>query len=145
MGLTGDIRAALEAHLATVPGIPSSTTRWARQNVGFEAEPKENWLRVVLAPGFRDRLTAPAEGALVQSSGLLLVDLFLPIGAGPDAADTLGDAVVTRFPPGQQFTVVGGRSLRITRSIARTGVRETDWYHVPVEVGWEIETINALV
>lgn len=144
MGLSGEIRDAVEAHLAGTSGLPSSA-QWSVQNTAFQPTLGTTWVRLTFAPGFRDLLTVPASGGWVQTSGLVFVDLFFPLDRGPDTADDLSDAVVARFPPGQQFTLAGGRTLRVTRSLARGGNREKEWYHVPVEIGWEIETVNALI
>ena len=146
MAVRDEIRSTLNTHLAGTAGIPAAG-RWSNENVEFDPGSGQdgNWVRVTHSPGFRELFTFPSTGGWVQTTGLMFVDLFFPMGAGPSAADTLAAAVEARFPPGQEFTLSGSRTLRITRSLARGGFRERDWYHVPVEVGWEIQTVNALV
>ena len=143
MGLSEDLRTALAARVGTVTGIPGADYR-AGENTVFEPPIGETWLRETLVFGARTRLTAPADGAWLQHTGLYLVDVFHPENLGPGAADTLADAVLTQFADGQQYTTPSG-SLRITRATRRGGFRAEGWYQVPVEIGWEIETVQTVM
>lgn len=64
MTTTNDIRAALEAEIANVTGIPSAANR-AWENVRFKPTPNTSWVRMTLSPPGRV---------------LLSVDLILNLG-----------------------------------------------------------------
>jgi len=142
VGLPADLRAALAARLATVSGLPVAAKR-AGENTAFEVPIGSAWLRQTLLFGGRERLTAPGEGAWVVQDGIYQVDLFHPQNRGPDASDTLAESVLLKFPPGLTL-MAGAVPVRITRSRRNGGLREDDWYHVPLEVGWQLETVQTL-
>ncbi len=143
MGLSNDLRTALAARVGTVAGIPDAAHR-AGENARFDPPIGETWLRESLVFGERGRLTLPAEGAWLLHTGLYLVDVFHPEDLGTGPADTMADAIVATFGDGQQFTTSSGQ-LRVTRATRRGGFRNEGWYQVPVEVGWQIETVQTLI
>lgn len=130
------LRAALAAQLATVSGLPTVV---AGENTSTEPLLSATHLRTQLVFGRRDRLTAPANGAWVIEEGLFLVDLFAPMGEGPDAADTLARAILTAFPDGLTLIADAGQTVRCTGSRRSGGVRGDAWYQVPCEVRWRRE------
>jgi len=141
--MRSEIRAALELHLATVPGI-APTTRWSRENVTYDPVPGTPWVRTTFAPNVAERLTFPANGAFVEHAGLLLVDLFFPATpTGTAGADAVADGIITRFPSGQGFA--GIPELMVTRALVRAGRRDGAWYQVPAEIGWYFQTTQVLV
>ena len=143
MATLAELRSALETRLATVTGLPALAQR-AKENDGFQPTPGTNWVATALRPGSRELLTMPANGGWVVHTGLYLVDLYFRVTRnGTTDADTLAEAVLAQFPPGLQLTA-GAEQVRVTRSIARGGFREEGWWVVPIEVGWQVETINAV-
>lgn len=138
------LRAALSARLATVGGIP---TIIAGENTEVDPAITATWLRTQLVYGRRDRITAPAQGAYVVQDGLWLVDIFAPMGGGPDAADTLALAILAAFPDG--LTLIdtldsGGQRVRCTGSRRDGGFRGESWYQVPCQVRWQRHTTQTL-
>lgn len=143
MASLAEIRAALETRLGGVTGLPPAAAR-ARENEAFDRPAGKNWVGTALRPGSRELITAPAEGGYLAHAGLYLVDVFVPAAVTVASADTLAQAVVDRFPPGLSLPA-GAQALRILRSVARGGFRDDGWYQVPVEIGWQVETINSVV
>lgn len=143
MGLSEDLRAALAARVGTVVGVPAADHR-AGENLRFDPPIGDTWLRETLLFGERSRLTMPAEGAWLLHTGLYLVDVFHPEDLGTVPADTLGDAILNAFADGQQYTTPSGQ-LRVTRATRRGGFRNDGWYQVPVEIGWQIETVQTVL
>jgi hypothetical protein len=142
VGVRADVRAALDARLLTATGIPDADHR-ASENAGYQPIPGDPWVRAQLGFGPEELFTVPAAGGWRVHTGLYFVDLFYPLDAGPGAADTLAEAVLARFAPGQSLTG-GSTTFRVTRSQRRGGFRETDWYQVPLEVAWQVEAINTV-
>lgn len=138
------IRAALEARLATVVGIPP-VSRWAKENEAFEATVGQTWLRARLAPADERLLTLPARGGRKEIPGAWRLWLHFPVDSGVATADTLSAAMVEHFPAGLTLDA-GGETLRIDGARRWTGGRdlEVDWYTVPIDVRWHVWTFNTL-
>lgn len=85
--------------------------------------------------------TRPSQGSVGASgrdrhSGLLQVDLFVPLGTGTTAANAIADEVISTFPRGLTLTS-GALNLHVVRAYRETGGRLLDKFHqVPVSIEW---------
>ena len=144
-----ELRAALEAQLATVAGIPA-TTHWVRENAAPNDDEDadedipagDSWVETLL--GFDDgqRRELPASQSRIWHTGTWHVWLHFPVNRGSADADTLADAVVAAFPNGQGFT--SGSTTVTVRSVGRrAGVQQQNDWVVPIKVRWEVVTGNT--
>ena len=140
----GDIRAALEAQLATVAGIPDSAHR-AGENTEFRGTIAETWIRSRLGYGIERRLTLPARSARVQKDGTWRLLVQFPLNTGTAAADTLVQAIVDAFPDGQTL-VSGSTTVRLDGTRRFGGGRDIDEssYVVPIDIRWHVFTTSTL-
>lgn len=139
-----DIRAALEARLATVSGLPDADHR-AVENTRYEPRVGETWLRHRLAPADERLLTMPAQGGWKQVDGAWRLLLHFPLDTGTTAGDTLSAAIVLAFPPGLTLTS-GAVTVRIDSSRRWSGGRDIEegWYTIPIDVRWHVWATNTL-
>ena len=128
-----DIRAALEAEIASISGIPSAANRsW--ENVEFDPTTGTAWVRMTLLPGQqRPAVAGPSPQQLYQ--GIMQVDIYQPEGDGPNSADVLADAVRDHFTVNDSFTK-NSTTVRIRWSERDAGRNEPPWYRVTVNVSW---------
>jgi len=141
-----DVRAALTARLATVTGIPASST-WGEENTGFEPEIGTAHLthRLVFDPDVP--LEAPASMTRIRKSGVFEVRLKYPLLDGSGTVDDVALAILQAFPYGKELTS-GSTTLRIPRGSRRWGGALDDekaWWVVLVEVRWEIPFVQNVV
>ena len=128
-----NIRAALEQQLTTVVGIPGATQR-AWENVKFTPTTGAPWVRMTLQPG-ESRAAIRGDAPVLEFIGMFQVDIFLPEGTGPNAADTLADAVRAKFGPGLDLTF-NSVTTRISYSERGVGDLDPPWYKVPIFIAW---------
>ncbi len=87
-----DIRAALEAQLAGISGIPSI----AWENVTFTRTTGQSYVKPRLFPTVRE----PAHRGLnpqMYYQGLFRVDCYAPEGSGPSVVDSIANLVIDNF------------------------------------------------
>lgn len=137
------IRGALEARLAIVAGIPA-TSKWAKENVIYEPEPGDTWLRVRLSMGARRLLTLPARQGWLRTEGVLRLMLHHPIGGGTLASDTLADAILAAFPVGLTLAASGGLDVRIDGGRVWSTAQADSEFTVPIDIYWHVLTTNPL-
>lgn len=133
MSATTEIRRALEAQIANVSGIPSAGNR-AWENVRFEPTPGTAWVRMRLITQESRPAVRGANPSLLYQ-GLFLVDVFVPEGNGPNAADVLADAIRDEFTVDDAYTV-GSTTVRFRWSERAEGISDSPWYQVPVTISW---------
>lgn len=133
MTVTADIRAALEGQIANVTGIPSSANR-AWENVEFTPDTGTSWVRMTLAPG-EQRPAVRGPSPQILHEGIFLVDVFVPTGNGPNAAEALADAIRDQFTVDDVYTS-NGANVRFRWSERGQGIVDEPWYLVPVTVSW---------
>lgn len=128
-----DIRAALEAEIANVSGVPAAAQRcW--ENVRFEPTVGTAWVRMTLLPG-ETRPATMGANPQIRYNGLFQVDIFRPEGEGPGTAEALADAVRDRFNVETTLTS-GSITVRFNWSEKRAAIPDSPWYQVPVLISW---------
>lgn len=142
MSVYAEVRAALEARLALVSGIPADR---AEENDAFEPEPGTAWLRHRLAYGPERLLTMPAQNGWVERRGVWRILLHFPLQGGTTTADDLAQAVVDAFPRGKTL-VSGDTTVHCDGARRWGGGRDIDaaWYVVPVDIAWHVHTRNLI-
>lgn len=103
-----------------------------------------------LRPYLKERLTPISSRrqtigpvALVRHLGAVLWDLYVPAGNGTDAADRMADAFITAFWDGLVLSN-GTQRVTIRGSSRSAGLLDPQWYHVPLLVQYQADTINAV-
>lgn len=140
------IRAALEARLATVSGIPAAKYRASENGEAFDPPLTAMWLRHRLAFGPERLLTKPANGGWKRQDGTWRLVLFAPLHAGTTAIDTLARAIVDAFPAGLTLTS-GSTTVYCDGGRRWGGGRDLDEksYAVPVDLYWHVHVVNTVV
>lgn len=145
MSEVADVRAALEARLATVPGIPDSST-WGSENTGEAPEIGTAHLTTRLVFDTPQPLEAPASMTRIRKGGVFEIRLKVPPLDGTAVVDDLAQAVLDHFPYGKDLTS-GATTISIPRGSRRWGGGLDDdkaWWVVLVEIRWELITGNTL-
>lgn len=139
-----EIRAALEARLATVAGLPP-VERWSYENDAFEKPVRESWVWQRIHFGPEVLLSMPARGGYLQRNGTYRVVLYFPLDTGTADADALVQAVVDAFPVGTTLPN-GGTTVRIDTPRRWGGGRDLEegFYGVPIDIPWYVQRPNPL-
>ncbi len=124
-------RTALETQLATVTSVPAI----AYENVVYQPTPGTPWLRCWVATS-RIRTAGIGVGIPDRADGILIIDLFYPPNAGPQAADAMIDAIRVKFAKGTELTA-SGQVVHISFCEPNPIYGDdADWYMRSVHVGW---------
>ena len=151
MSETADLRAALEARLATLSGLPASTT-WAKENEDLTPDLETPHLRLRLAFDPPVSHEQPASLARIWKSGVFEVRCYYPPLAGSAAADLVAETILDGFPYGLELTS-GSTTVQISRRNGRPapprrwggGLDEDKQFWVVLcEVPWQIVAANTL-
>lgn len=137
------IRAGLRQRLSEVSGIPA-VRYWARQNRDF-TKPDQSiaWLREAFVPQTNAAASVSGEARLIRHNGVYSIDLFFPLGKGTNEADTLCDAIISRFAPGSSY-VYEGQVIRIKSAYAGPAQpQEQLWYFRPVTIVWQADNTTT--
>ncbi|RLE28261.1 MAG: hypothetical protein DRJ65_00090 [Acidobacteria bacterium] len=135
-----EIGAALDGHLRSLPGIPVDGARvlihW--ENTQFEKPDGKPWLQTKFMPAGSEGRSLGGN-PITRAQGIYHINVFVPSGSGPKAADHLADSIMRHFKsgirPSHQSTTV------TLRTPSRgSGITETDWYQIPVMVRWYSHT-----
>lgn len=132
------VRAAFESRIAAwaaaqVPPIPVSY-----QNVTF-TPPAGRYARCWVLPVPTQAETFDGLGRLRR--GIFQVDLCMPIGAGPGAANTLAASLDVAFPLTGPMAQGGINIYLLTPLSQASGMQEPDHYVVPVSTEYRSDTI----
>jgi len=126
-----DIRNALETQLANTSGIPDIV--W--ENVNYNPSTGTSFVRPFLAPTTR----RPAVRGLNPQQlyeGFFFVDIFVPEGNGPGAADTIADTIIESFEATSTLTANSKNvCIRYAERTADISPRDA-WYQVRVSIMW---------
>ena len=140
-----EIRAALEARLALVPGIPA-TTQWQGRNKGFDRPMGQQWLTHRVHWGAEQLISKPVWGGYLQRNGVYQVVLYFPLDRDSPDPDVLAQAVVDTFPIG--LTLVNGSTTVYIGEPRRWegGIDlEEGFYGIPVDIPWYVQRPNPLL
>lgn len=124
------IRTATRAQLFALPSVPAGRKL---ELESYEPMIGTPWIRETIK-GVADRLVAFGGGGVTQLDGLVLYDLFMPMGSGAADGEAIAAAVLNAFRPGHALTA-GGFVIRIRRSWA-AGFREQPphWAMNPITI-----------
>lgn len=125
-----DIRAALEANLAGISGIPNI----AWENVTFTRTTGQPYVKPRLFPTVRE----PAHRGLNPQQyyqGLFRVDCYVPEGAGPKAGDDLANLIIDNFEATTDLTS-GSTNVSIRYAEREQGTPDGAFFMIPLNIGW---------
>lgn len=128
-----DIRAALDARLNTLSGLPP--VAWP--NTRYEPVYNTLWLRPTLLPSGTRAATMTED----MHTGIYQIDIFAPIGTGPAATDAMADAIADHFKPLTSLTS-GSATVRCITVSRRVATTDDAWYHTIIEVSYLSLTPN---
>ena len=127
------IRLLLETRLHAMPGRPA--VAW--ENRDFTPPSGAIYIRPTLQSGAQDiRTILPGNlGHAVSETGLFLVDVFCPQGAGTAPGGQVAEAVRARFAPGLSLSAEGVfvRVLGCARDAGRQDEASARWM-IPITV-----------
>lgn len=149
MSLDADIRSALNTRILATSGIPTDVDLENTAATGsaepFEPTPGTAWMRITHRFGPEILRTIPAPGGRLERTGFVQVDLFVPLGTGVDALDTMAQAIRNNCPPNLYLTA-GTNRLMVTSSQRFGGQRVEGWWWDHIDIYWTIPAaVNPLV
>ena len=128
MTTNASIRSAIEARLRTWAQAQTPAIPVAWQNVSF-AKPEGRYLRANMLPA--PGLSNYVEGGDHLRAGLYQIDVCVPQGAGPGAADAIIAALEAQFESGLRLTAGSGQVLVTEPLSALPAQNEQTHYVVP--------------
>jgi hypothetical protein len=122
---------AMLQHLVLVqPAWPT-----AYENIEFTPTPNSPWMRAQML--FTGPFgMGPGAQTVEEWKGVLQVSLFTPLGESSDMALQHFEAIRNHFPHGKNLTN-DGFTVTVTDVTHHTGMREPDWFHLPVSIHWQ--------
>ena len=136
-----NLRSVLRARLLTVTGLPAM----APVNRDFTPSPDAAWVQDAVLFGTESQVTFPAQRADVERTGIYQVDTYHPVGGGPVPIDTLAEAILSVFRPGQSLTTgTADRPLHVRRVSRFTLGRDGPWVRTMFRIEWRHVTQNNL-
>jgi hypothetical protein len=129
------IRAALETAFAAWATTNTVAVAW--QNKPYTPVTGTKYCRPYLLPATTQN---PSLGdAHKRMIGIFQVSLYLKLGDGPGAAETLADSLCSTFARGNGFTA-SGVTVRILESPSiRPAFNDEGWYVVPVDIPYQAD------
>lgn len=106
----GPAHLALRNRLLTVAGLPTAR---AFENVAFTPVAGTAYVAEQFVPATNTALTIPTAHALVEETGLYVVQWFGLDGAGISAIRAGADAVLAAFAPGTSVTSTANDVIRV--------------------------------
>ncbi len=126
------VRVALETALAAASvGFPT-----AYENVPYTPTPGTAWQAVYVMFAEPDN---PEIGTRYTERGVMQVNLFYPLDAGPGAAETRAETLRSAFAYGTSLTSGGVTTIIVKTPEIGPGRVEDDWYLKPVKVRFEAQ------
>ncbi|HEY1090805.1 MAG TPA: phage tail terminator-like protein [Burkholderiaceae bacterium] len=126
------VRAALESALNTWATANSLTVAW--ENVAF-TPPAGAYIRAFIIPS--PTTSESLERADRRYSGLLQVDLMMPINGGSGPAETLLESLSAAFNPANVLTRSGVRINILQPASDAAAIPEENRHVIPVTVPYE--------
>lgn len=126
------VRVALETALAAASsGFPT-----AYENTPYTPVVGTAWQAAYILFAEPDN---PEIGARYTERGVLQINLFYPLDAGPGAAETRAETLRTAFAYGTALTSGGVTTIIVKTPEIGPGRVEDDWYVKPVKVRFEAQ------
>lgn len=116
---------------ALQPAVPV-----AYPNMDFTPTAGTSWVRVTMLPG-ESHQAAIGATRLWRNSGVMIVQCFVPLAGGEEAALTLGDSVATAM----RGVTVSGLRLKAT-GLHRVGV-DGQWLQYNADTPYEYDDVTA--
>ena len=133
MTILNDVRAALDNHLQSTPGVPSI----AFQNVNFSPTTGQAYIKVVFAPTRIDLATVGGSDPQKRYTGFYSMLVCSPIGQGSGAGFAIADLLVSRFKPATDISF-GGKIITINSVELGSNFYSPPFDCTPVNVFWHI-------
>lgn len=130
------IRAALETHLSTIPGLPDI----AYENVPYEPTTGQSFIRVAYMPTLR-RPAVRGLNPQQEYRGLLALNVYAPEGSGPAVCEAIVEKLLEGFEATTDITYNDGSddyAVCIDYAERSIGMTDAPWYLIPVNIGWFI-------
>lgn len=125
-------------------GLPTAQA-WER--VRFEPTPGRWFVEESFVPATKVMRTMPAQGGVVEETGLYVLRLYGVDELGTDGLDAVADALLALFTPGTSL-VVGSDTVRVREDIAATAgqavAQDGGWAVIPITVPWRAFTRNTI-
>jgi hypothetical protein len=135
------VRAALRQQVLTWTRLTDPEQQVAWEGWLLTPPPTTMWVREGFKPQ-SSRLQTLGPNGRIQHEGSLLLDLFLPVGAGVMVADDYAGELMQLFSPYTDLTY-GGRTVTIRRVSRQGAIVDTRWVQVPLLVTWYTNEYNA--
>lgn len=126
-----DIAGALRTRLSTMTGLPP--VAW--ENIDYRQSSTTLYLRATFLPADTVQACFGDDGKDLHN-GIFQVDVFIPDG---DGRSTLPDDIADHFKRGTVLTQ-NGVNVRIRNTSIGAGLKDENFYIVPVTVSWQAFT-----
>jgi hypothetical protein len=131
------IRSAFESVLKTWADAQLPPVAIAQQNIAFE-QPSRRYLRAFVLPAETESLDIGRANR--RFNGVFQVSIVEPVGAGPDAAEAVCDAISALYPLNAPI-VSGGMQIWVTRPLsAAPAIPERDRFVIPASLAYRADT-----
>lgn len=139
-------RLAFRARAATLAGLPALR---AKENIGgVKPTTGTAWTEENYVPGTSSLRAGPAQGGLVEETGLYIIKWYEPQNTGAKTMDEGVDSLMALFTPGTTMALSDGTTVRVrTDSTVKRGQILPDgkgWVYCAVTIPWWSLTNNVV-
>lgn len=127
-------RLAFRARVQTLVGLP---TLRILENIKNTPVVGTNWVEENYVPGTSTLYAGPAQGGLVEETGLSIWKWYEPENTGAVILDTGTDALMALFTPGTTMALSDGTTVRVRTD---TSVKKSQI--LPDGKGWAVCTVT---
>lgn len=137
---------AFRARAATLVGLP---TLRAKENIGGNKPTiGTNWCEENYVPGTSTLYAGPAQGGLVEETGLYIINWYEPQNTGFKTLTEGVDSLMALFTPGTTMALSDGTTVRVrTDATVKRGQILPDgkgWVYCAVTIPWIAYTLNVV-
>lgn len=136
--MISDIRALLEARLSTWAKSQSPSIPIAWQNVPF-TPPTGRFMRAWIMPAETGSETL--DGAHRRYVGVFQVNVVVPQGTGPAAAEALAESIAALYPMNDLLSMTGLDLMIVSPMSIAQGFNSDGRYVVPVSCRYRADTV----
>lgn len=138
MSVSSNIRGAIQIRAATAVGFPPSNQQ-SYEGMLFTSTVNTPWVKLNFMP--QSGRPFPVNAATTLHRGLFQITVYVPDGAGTNAAETAADAVCAVFRAGTHLSL-NGEAVIIDYAERAPVLRDAGFVYAPVTIAWRCYSPN---